>query len=124
MSSPEEPGAAATAGAAVTPNAHPLGKHLEISGIRVTETGNRRLQVRMVVVNHSAAELPDMKLAVSLRSVKAAPGDEPVSKFNVTLPSLGAFQSVDVKADTATKLRAYEFPDWQFLTADFEVTSP
>lgn len=102
-------------------NAHPMAKHLEITGFRVTEGARQRLQVRMLVVNHSAAELPVMKLNVNLRSTAQKPGDAPIATFAANLPSLGAFESIEVKTDTTTRLRAYEFPDWQFLKADFTV---
>lgn len=101
--------------------AHPLGRHLELTGLRVMENAKKQLEVRMVVVNHSAAELPDMKITVDLKSTRSA---DPISTFTMTLPSLSAFESREVKAQATTTLRAYEFPDWQFLRADFQVVSP
>ncbi|HUQ94044.1 MAG TPA: hypothetical protein VM120_20355, partial [Bryobacteraceae bacterium] len=105
-------------------SAHPLGKHLEISGLRVTESANRKLEVRMIIVNHSAADLPEMKLSVHLKPSNAGAGSPPISTFNVKLPALGGFESREIKTTAITKLRAYEFPDWQFLRTDFEVLSP
>lgn len=104
--------------------AHPFARHLEVTGLRITEGANRKLDVRMVVVNHSAAELPDLKLQVELSTVNAKPGAEPISVFTAAVPPLSAFESKDVKAPATTRLRAYEFPDWQFLKADFTVLSP
>ncbi|MBL8212911.1 MAG: zinc ribbon domain-containing protein [Bryobacterales bacterium] len=101
--------------------ANPFAKHLELTGIRVAETRDRKLQVRMVVINHSGAELPDLSLSVALKSTGAKPGDAPITQFNVKLPNIGAYESRELKADATTKLRAYEFPDWQFLRADFEI---
>lgn len=104
-----------------TKQAHPFAKHLEITGLRVLETPKQKLQIQMIVVNHSSADLPDINLEVRLRSTKSDPDAEPISTFKVRLPSLGGNESKEVKAEAATKLRAYEFPDWQFLKADFDV---
>jgi len=101
--------------------AHPFVKHLELTGLRVVETPKQKLQVQMVVVNHSAADLPDLDLEVRLRSTKADPDAEPISTFKVRVPGIGGYESTNVKAEAATKLRAYEFPDWQFLKAEFDV---
>ncbi|MCZ2150513.1 MAG: hypothetical protein LC126_22400 [Bryobacterales bacterium] len=102
----------------------PFARNLEIAGLRVVESANRKLEVHLIVINHSAAELPELKLAVNLRPTTAAPDSDPISTFTVKVPPLGAFESKDLKAEAVTKLRAYEFPDWQFLKADFQVVSP
>lgn len=101
--------------------AHPFAKHLEITGLRVVETPKQKLMVQMIVVNHSAADLPELNLEVKLRSTKADPEAEPISTFKARVPGMGGYESAEVKAEAATKLRAYEFPDWQFLRAEFEV---
>ncbi len=101
--------------------AHPFARHLEIAGLRVTETPKQKLQIQMIVINHSSADLPDLNLEVRLRSTKSDPGAEPISTFKVRVPSLGGNASKELKAEASTKLRAYEFPDWQFLQADFDV---
>lgn len=101
----------------------PFAKHIEIGGIRVTENAKKKLEVQMVVINHSAADLPDLKINIALRVTNAAPGAEPVTEFTVKLPALGGLEARDVKAEASTKLRAYEFPDWQFLRPEFEVLS-
>jgi hypothetical protein len=103
--------------------ANPFAKYLEITGLRVFEDPKQRLQVQMVIVNHSGAELPNLKVKVMLQTTNAKPGQEPISTFTVNVPSIPSVSSVEVKATAATKLRAYEFPDWQFLKADFEVVS-
>lgn len=104
--------------------ASPFARNLEIAGLRVVENAGRKLEVHLIVINHSAAELPELKLVVNLRPTTAAADSEPISTFTVKVPPLGAFESKDLKAEAVTKLRAYEFPDWQFLKADFQVVSP
>jgi hypothetical protein len=44
--------------------------------------------------------------------------------FDAKVPSLGPEEIQDVTATAATKLRIYELPDWQFIKAEFEITSP
>jgi hypothetical protein len=103
---------------------NPFAKYLEIAGLRVSEDPKKKLQVQMVIVNHSGAELPNLKVKVTLRTTNAKPDADPISTFTVNVPPVAAVSSVEVKATATTKLRAYEFPDWQFLKADFEVVSP
>ncbi len=103
------------------PSAHPLGKHLEITALRVTEEEPQRLRVRFSVVNHSAADLPELKLDVAIR---AAAGGNPLVRFLYTVPPLLAYESKDLSTTLKTQLRAYELPDWQFVKADFAVLEP
>jgi len=76
------------------------------------------------VVNHSEADIGDISLLVNLRPTTAKPEDPPLVTFEAKVPSLGPEDLKQVTVDVPTKLRAYELPDWQFLKADFQVTSP
>jgi hypothetical protein len=40
------------------------------------------------------------------------------------VPSLGPQEVKDISATALTKLRIYEMPDWQFIRAEVEITSP
>ncbi|MCS7023551.1 MAG: hypothetical protein NZV14_02035 [Bryobacteraceae bacterium] len=107
--------------AAKSGRTNPYAKYIEITGIRILETPKKQLEVRLAVVNHSLAQLPDLTLNVRLRSTKASPGEAPIAAFNVKVPSMAPLETRDVKTITTTRYRAYELPDWQFLTADFNV---
>lgn len=108
----ESPG---TAG--VAQSAHPLAKHVEISGVRlIGEKGRTRVQI--LVINHSGADLPELKLRVQL----AAEGRTPF-EFPVTVPSLGPYEYRDLAATVKTNLKPYEWPDWQFIRPKFQVVS-
>jgi hypothetical protein len=109
---PAEPPAEASPAPAAT--AHPLANTIELTGFRLTEDRTQRVQVRFVAVNHSAAELPETKLQVSLKRDR-----EEIMQFPFTLPSLGPYESKEITATTRTRLRTYEMPDWQFVRADF-----
>jgi hypothetical protein len=92
-------------------------KYLQVTGLRLFETG-RKPQISMVVVNHAAAELVDVNATVLIRTSKDAPDSAPLAKLQLKLGSIGGNEVRDVTMPFPTKLRAYELPDWQFLTAE------
>lgn len=102
----------------------PIAKHLELTGIRITEDTRKRVEVRLIVVNHSAAEIPDLELSVDLKPSNASPETKPVASFDMKVPGLGPFEAKEVVTTAKTELRAYEIPDWQFLAVNFRVMSP
>lgn len=120
QSSMETPGRAES----VPVKAHPLAKLIEITGLRVTEDEKQKAQVRLNVVNHSGAELPEMSVSVNLKAVASRADQEPVANFAFKVPPLRAYESRELTTPVKTKLRAYELPDWQFLRAEFQITSP
>lgn len=103
---------------------HPLAKNLELGGFRIDEPKPGTLRVKFNVVNHSLADLGDLEMNVSLAPVGAKPEDPPICTLKVKVPSVGPEESKAVEATTPTKLRVYELPDWQFIRAYFEITSP
>ena len=115
---PEPPGAAAAIGK------HPLNKYVEVIGFRVGEQGAGKLKITFAVVNHSEADIGDLGLKIKLLTTAAKPEDPPVAEFDAKVPSLGPQENKDVTVTVPTKLRIYELPDWQFLRAQFEITSP
>jgi len=54
---------------------------------------------------------------VELRATNAAPGAAAIGVIEVSVPSLGPYESKELSAPLKTALRAYELPDWQFLRA-------
>jgi hypothetical protein len=46
-----------------------------------------------------------------------------VAEFDSKIPGLGPQESHEMIAMTTTKLKFFEFPDWQFMRADFDITS-
>lgn len=101
-----------------------LAKWVELVGFRVTERSPGKLVVQFAVVNHSGADLGDIKLKVNLTTTAAKPADPPLIGFPAQVSSLGPSDMKNVTVDVPTKLRAYELPDWQFLIANFEITEP
>jgi hypothetical protein len=100
-------------GVSVAINKHPLAK-----------SGAGKLKITFGVVNHSDADIGDLGLHVKLVTSAAKPEDPPIAEFDAKVPSLGPQENKDVSVIVPTKLRIYELPDWQFLRAQFEITSP
>jgi hypothetical protein len=116
--------AATVPAAAVNKSSNPYAKHLELVGFRVIEKSPGHLEVRFGVVNHSAADLGEVKMDVTLQTTAAKAGDAPLVSFPVKITSLGPSELKPVSVDVPTKLRIYELPDWQFLKPDFNITEP
>ena len=108
----------------VITNKHPLAKYLELSGYRITETSPGKLSIKLAVVNHSEADIGDLTLKIRLVTTAAKPDEPPITEFEAKVPALGPQELKDVTATAATKLRIYELPDWQFIRAAVEITSP
>ncbi len=111
-------------GPATTLSKHPLAKYIELAGFRLAESKPGQLEVKFVAVNHSEAELPELGLNIRLRTTASKPDDPPIAEFQAKVPGLSSFEIHDVSAKVNTKLRIYELPDWQFLHAEFDITSP
>jgi len=116
------PASAAASQAASSSNS--VAKYLELAGFRLDEKGPGTLQIRFALINHSDADLGDITLQVNVRATTARAGDPPLFSFPATVQGVGPGDVKDVTVTAPTKLRVYELPDWQFLQADFKVTSP
>ena len=111
-------------GPATTSSKHPLAKYIELAGFRLAEAKPGQLDVKFVAINHSEADLGDLELTVRLRTTAAKPEDPPVAEFQAKVASLGPLEIRDITGKVTTKMRIYELPDWQFLHAEFDITSP
>ncbi|MEN6603543.1 MAG: hypothetical protein ABFD86_14110, partial [Bryobacteraceae bacterium] len=80
--------------------------------------------VTFLVVNHSGADIANLGGTLTLKPRGARPDQTPLASFEFKLPSLGPYESKELKDTVRSSMRAYELPDWQFLDADLELTSP
>ena len=103
---------------------NPVAKYIELVGFRIRERSPGHLVVQFGVVNHSEADVGDVKVTINLGTTAAKPGDLPLISFPAQVSRLGPNDLKDVIVEIPTKLRVYELPDWQFLKADFEITEP
>jgi hypothetical protein len=115
---------ASSAASSAAPNTNSVAKYLELAGFRLDEKGPGKVQIRFALINHSDADLGDITLSVNVRASTAASGDPPLFTFTAPVQGVGPGDVKDVSVIVPTKLRVYELPDWQFLRADFQVTSP
>ncbi len=106
------------------PRTSPVARFIEVTGIRLTEDARQKVQVQFLVVNHSSADIANLEAKVVLRSREGKAGSPALGTFSFRLPSLGPYESRELRTTLDTQLRAYEIPDWQFVAADLEITSP
>lgn len=107
-----------------TNTSNPVAKYVELVGFRINEMSPGHLEIQFGVVNHSEADIGDVKMTVNLGTTAAKPGEPPLITFPATVSKLGPSELKNVAVQVPTKLRVYELPDWQFLKADFQITEP
>jgi hypothetical protein len=105
-------------------NKNPLQKYVEVSGIRFVETPQHETEARFVVVNHSGADISDLAGTVNIFGRTAKAEEEAAGSFNFKLTSLKPYESKDAVAPLTTKLKPYELPDWQNVSAEVQITAP
>jgi len=112
---------AANAGA----NANPFQKFIEVSGVRFGQDPKSKdaVVVKFVLTNHSETEIPGLAGSATLWVRPRKSGDEAQGSFGFNT-SIGPFEIKEVAAPLVTKLKIYELPDWQNLSADVQITAP
>jgi len=95
---------------------NPLAKHIEVGGVRIQEHSGGNVRIDFVVVNHSAADLPQLTMEVRLVS-----GGREYFIIPVQIPSIGPYESKDMSTSVKTNLKPYELPDWQLVQAKFTI---
>jgi hypothetical protein len=112
---------AANAGA----NANPFQKFVEVAGVRFGEDPKHKdaTVVKFVVVNHSETEIPGLTGTVTLWARPRKSGDDPQGTFGFTA-TMGPYETKEATAPLVTKLKIYELPDWQNVSADVQITAP
>ncbi len=113
--------AGTSSAAAVDP--HPFAKFVEIAGLRVVADLNRKSQLQYLVVNHSSTRLSDLALRIVVRSTSDSSSSAPLFTLSVMVPSLGPYQSKEIKTDLDAGLRSASLPEWENLRADVQVST-
>ena len=73
---------ASVAAAAPEPVSHPLAQLIEVTGFRILVDYNKKSEIHYLVVNHSAADLAEMTVFVTLRAAGAKQGQPPLCRFS------------------------------------------
>ena len=103
---------------------NPLQKYVEVSGVRFTEEGKKKvLSVKFVVVNHSGADISGLAGNVTVWGRTQKSEEDAAGTFSFQT-NLGPFESKELTAPLTTKLKVYELPDWQNVSADIQITAP
>ena len=103
---------------------HLLQKYIEVTGVRFIQDARKATEVRFVIVNHSPDEISDLGGVVTIWGRTQKSDEEAVGSFAFKLPTIRAWESKEMSAQMNTKLRVYELPDWQNITAEVQLTSP
>lgn len=110
--------------AAGKPKPHPMQRYIEVTGIRFLQDRKKQTEVRFLVVNHSPDEIAELAGNVTIWGRTQRSDEEPVGTFSFKIPSIQAWEYKEFSAPMNTKLRVYELPDWQNVTAELQLTSP
>lgn len=115
--SPLETPPSETGAAPPSPAGAQMAKHVEITGIRITED-KKRAMLTVAVVNHSGADLAAMngKIRVTTKD-----GAKTVATVDFKMANLAPYETKDYSIQILTTMRAYEMPDWQFLKAELSL---
>ncbi|MCS6951891.1 MAG: hypothetical protein NZM33_03430 [Bryobacteraceae bacterium] len=113
-----------TPAATPAPKQSAVARYIEVAGIRLMEDARQKVQVQCLVVNHSGAEIAGLEGTVTLRVREGKAAGRALGSFAFRLPSLGPYESREIRTALDTNLRAYEIPDWQFVAADVVITAP
>jgi hypothetical protein len=108
---------------AVGAGPHPFARFVEIAGLRVVADLNHKSQLQYLVVNHSATRLSDLSLKIAVRSSSDSSASTPLFTLSVVVPTLGPFQSKEMKTDLEAGLRSAAIPEWENLRADVQVST-
>ncbi|HYL75410.1 MAG TPA: hypothetical protein VEU96_14455, partial [Bryobacteraceae bacterium] len=100
---------------------HPFARYIEVTGLRVVADLNHRSQVQYVVVNHSSAQLSDLMVRIAVRSATESASAPPLFTVSAVVPSLGPYQSKEIRTDLDSELRSSAIPDWENLRTEVQV---
>jgi hypothetical protein len=101
----------------------PMQKYVEVAGLRFVENPKHETEARFVVINHSGADITDLAGTVNILG-HTAKFQEEAGTFSFRMESLKPFESKEGVAPLTTKLKVYELPDWQNISAEVQITSP
>lgn len=107
--------------APVVESSHPLAQFIEVTGIRFVMDLNKKSEIHYLVVNHSASELSDMTVFVTVRAANAKAGQPPLCRFSFRSTGLGPFESKEMISPIEKMAHPVALPDWRDLHADVQI---
>lgn len=103
---------------------NPLQRYIEVAGVRFIQNAKKQTQARFLVVNHAPDQISDLAGTVIIWGRTQKSDEESVGTFEFKVPTIGPWESKEANAPVNTKLRVYELPDWQNVTAEVTITAP
>jgi hypothetical protein len=104
---------------------NPWQKFIEISGLRLVEDPKSKGKIiaKFIVTNHSQGDLTGLAGNVTIWASTKRSEEDAQGTFSF-ITDVPAFGSKEVTTPLTTKLKVYELPDWQNVTADLQITAP
>jgi hypothetical protein len=104
---------------------NPLQKFIEVAGVRFVEDpkNKNKTMTKFLLINHSDADISGLAGNVTLWARTQKSEEEAAGTFAFTT-NLAPGQAKEMSEPLTSKLKIYELPDWQFLTADVQITAP
>lgn len=103
---------------------NPVQKYIEVTGVRFVQNAKKQTEARFVVVNHSPDFISEIAGTVVIWGRTQKSDEESVGSFGFKLPTIGPWESKELSAPVNTRLRVYELPDWQNITAELQLANP
>ena len=103
---------------------NPVQKYIEVTGVRFIQNARKQTEARFLVVNHSPDLISDIAGTVVIWGRTQKSDEESVGSFGFKVPTIGPWESKELSAPVNTRLRVYELPDWQNLTAEVQLANP
>jgi hypothetical protein len=101
----------------------PVQKYIEVAGVRFVQDARKNTQARFVLINHSEASIDGLAGNVTIWGRTRKSEEDAQGTFTFTT-NIGPFESKEMTVPMNTKLKIYELPDWQNVTADVQITAP
>lgn len=96
-----------------------MAKYVEVTGLRASVDSKSGSDIRYVVVNHSAADLPAFQIKVRVHPRK---GNAEIFSFTAVVPGLGPNESREMHTTISSQLHSYEVPEWSNMRVEAHVT--
>jgi len=100
---------------------HPISQYIEVTGIRFVMDPNKKSEIQYLVVNHSAAELSDMTVFVTVKTANAKAGQPPLCRFSFRSTGLAPFESKEMTSSIEKLPHPVTLPDWHDLRAEVQI---
>jgi hypothetical protein len=102
---------------------NPFQKYIEVAGVRFVQDSKKKTQAKFLLINHSEADINGLAGNVTIWGRTKKSEEDAEGTFTFTT-NIGPFESKEITVPLNTKLKIYELPDWQNITADVQITSP